>query len=1133
MKQLVSVKLVQFFLFEQNEIPAAKIMGIFGPNGSGKSSAIDAIQIAMFGGNQNLTALNAQADDTSGKRTIREYCLGQCGGPEERARDVANTYITLTFRDTDTLVPITVGVCIHASVDKDGHEVLGRYVVPGLELSLGDHLEDIDGKPSPRDWKSFRESLIRRSGQEPDEILFPDQSENFIRAHLLALRGKNGVPNVRNFLRAFRFALRLHIGNSVDGLVRHEILEAKATETKKFKENVRSFKEQVDLIAMVKRKIEGGQAIVDQLGKAQQEASRHATWNATQEACLHEMAFDRFESANAVKVTAEEQQIVANSQYEVALRTLSDTREQTEHLRMQRDAHVAHQSLGALRASIEEARLRVAGFEREVNGFLHQADAVLARCAAQDDFKIHHDAIATSRTLLPGSMQTALTISAPELANAYGIVRKLSGNIGGEAMRIAIGVNHTLTSKQSELATLKDELEQVNSGGPGISGDVKRLYMALRERGMHPEPVGQLVRVTDIAWQPVIEAMLGNHRDALLIPPGEEKDSFECYQSLQGLYGVKMGMASRQHTGSSPKAGSIAELISGDDPAAVAYVRGKFTDFLQASTSTEALACPRALTIDGMRVSGGDLDRLRPVPDSEFRLGRSKAERRSELANAVTALQGEVDALARQYESLDALVKDLSWLGKASTWEQLSAAITQARRAGQDKALNEERMANTSDAQYLRLNSDLDTANSKIRQLDASLSLLHTNLINANGKAVEAAQLAQAAHLAHEAATAALQAARSASDYDPEQSTLFWDQCLEQFGDDYTAMLVYANEQAKQANRRFENAKSRGMSLLGVFLTDHREQAGIDVQENWQEACRWAFDLVTRLRDIELIEHEERAEEAYRVAQDAFTTDVAVRLNEQIAEMEKKRDSLNAALLACPAFSNNERYEFVITAIPTLLPLLNFVRDAADGILFSANAPMPEQFRELLGDIVADGNRGTANPLEDYREFFTFDIAIYREDPVTLSRRRIGYLSSRLGKGSGGEHRAPLYVIAGAALSSAYKLDSKSRDGIGLIMLDEAFHRMDPTNIIATMRYYEDLGLQVVLAGPGEHLATLTAFLHRYYMLVKGVSSNVIELDPHEVPEETRTLYRSDLPEFNPELIEQEIRRIEISAKAA
>lgn len=40
---------------------------------------------------------------------------------------------------------------------------------------------------------------------------------------------------------------------------------------------------------------------------------------------------------------------------------------------------------------------------------------------------------------------------------------------------------------------------------------------------------------------------------------------------------------------------------------------------------------------------------------------------------------------------------------------------------------------------------------------------------------------------------------------------------------------------------------------------------------------------------------------------------------------------------------------------------------------------------------------------------------------------------------------------------------------------------MDLTNMIATMRYLEELGLQVVMASPGENQAALTAFLHRYY----------------------------------------------------
>lgn len=71
-------------------------------------------------------------------------------------------------------------------------------------------------------------------------------------------------------------------------------------------------------------------------------------------------------------------------------------------------------------------------------------------------------------------------------------------------------------------------------------------------------------------------------------------------------------------------------------------------------------------------------------------------------------------------------------------------------------------------------------------------------------------------------------------------------------------------------------------------------------------------------------------------------------------------------------------------------------------------------------------------------------------------------------------------MIAGAALSSAYRMDENNQDGLRLILLDEAFDKMDTPNIVATMRYLEKLGLQVLLASPGENLPTLTAFLHRY-----------------------------------------------------
>jgi 7-keto-8-aminopelargonate synthetase-like enzyme len=91
------------------------------------------------------------------------------------------------------------------------------------------------------------------------------------------------------------------------------------------------------------------------------------------------------------------------------------------------------------------------------------------------------------------------------------------------------------------------------------------------------------------------------------------------------------------------------------------------------------------------------------------------------------------------------------------------------------------------------------------------------------------------------------------------------------------------------------------------------------------------------------------------------------------------------------------------------------------------------------------------------------------------------------------------------------------------MLLDEAFNKMDMTNIIATMRYLEELGLQVFMASPGENLGTLTAFLHRYYDILRDADNNAIMIEGHDVSAAVRATFREDLPEFNPALVEQEV----------
>ncbi|MFH1817549.1 MAG: AAA family ATPase [Pseudomonadota bacterium] len=279
---LESINLVQFFLFERTQVRVSEITGIFGPNASGKSSFLDAVQIAMFGANGRLMALNAQADENKTTRSIRSYCLGQHGeNPDDRARQHANTYITLIWRNSETNKPISMGVCIYASKDREQHDVLGRYLLPGIELSLGDHLETVDGKEKPREWGAFKQQLIQRAkalNPEADPI-YPE-AERYIRSCLLELRGSSGMPSYEQFIRAFRFALRMRFDKTVDEIVRNDVLEAKSTNIKKFKEVTESFRQLTEMVAHIDQKIKDGTTVETAFANATKASRKAATWKA-------------------------------------------------------------------------------------------------------------------------------------------------------------------------------------------------------------------------------------------------------------------------------------------------------------------------------------------------------------------------------------------------------------------------------------------------------------------------------------------------------------------------------------------------------------------------------------------------------------------------------------------------------------------------------------------------------------------------------------------------------------------------------------------------------------------------------------------------------------------------------------
>jgi chromosome segregation protein len=1128
LKYLESIKVVQFFLYEKQEFSIKKITGVFGPNGSGKSSMLDASQIALFGGNSNLLALNAQADDNTTTRNIRSYCLGQYGpNSEDRVRDQATTYITLLFRDSETNVPITVGVCIYVSIEKDSHEVLGRYVLHGYELSMGDHLETIDGEEQPRDWRSFRQQLLQRTGLDAESILFTD-SERFIRAHLLALRGSGGAPVTEAFTRAFRFGLRMKFDKTVDNIVRDDVLERKPTNIKKFKDVTDSFKRLAEMVAHVETKINDGDVILKDFSKAATESGRAITWDALALSCRREAELEKLDAATMHRAKAESKRADSKQALEDSLASLEGARADITRLRNLRDGHSAHQDSGTLQTAIGEASGRAAKGERELTGFLTVARQHLTAAAVSEHLKAEAQDLRACASGLPESGKDAAGMSVDSLRAALKPMTRLVASAVETLFRLPGTINHQIENLRQQLSEAEDDLQRIREGRLPLSDNVKKLLSTLQREKLNPVPVCDLVRITDGAWQGVIEGYLGPHREALLVPAGEEDESFACYRSVP-LYGLKMGMESRQNLNWRPKPGSVAELIEGDSPAAVAYVRSKFGDLMRAHTNAEALDGPRTLMSDGMYVNSGDIDRILPVEPSRWRIGRAATEQREALVQQIASIKTTLAALEKQEVSIRQLANNLMWLNASDTIDRAIALVKQINSALEEKASLATRLEATADAEYVRLSKEFNAAAEREITLQAAMNGLYQALSDANSDAATAAQAEVIREESCQLASAQAEDARNNTEFDADAASKDWDRCLDQFGTKYDEMRTYCGEQTRTARNRLETARSRGANNFGQFISKYREHVSRDVLGDWQQSRTWLDNFVVRLRDIELVDHKQEMDHAYQTSQETFKTDVAVLLNANFDWLERTITRLNSALKSCPVFSNGERYQFVANPRPQLAHLLKFIKDVAaygaGGSIFGEAGEMPEQFRNLLDDKIATGAAGTSSPLDDYREFFEFDIEILREDAITGSTKRVGFLSKRLGPGSGGEHRAPLYVIAGAALASAYRLDDSHRDGLGLILLDEAFNKMDMTNITATMRYLEDIGLQVLMVSPGENLGILTAFLHRYYDIMRDAKTNVIYLEGHDVTAEARELFRSDLPEFHPELIDEELLR--------
>ena len=145
------------------------------------------------------------------------------------------------------------------------------------------------------------------------------------------------------------------------------------------------------------------------------------------------------------------------------------------------------------------------------------------------------------------------------------------------------------------------------------------------------------------------------------------------------------------------------------------------------------------------------------------------------------------------------------------------------------------------------------------------------------------------------------------------------------------------------------------------------------------------------------------------------------------------------------------------------------------------HSEMEELFQKLT--VSENGGQDVMQEYSDYRNYLDYDIEI-------RSRSGSRQMFSKIyGEKSGGETQTPYYVAIAASFAQVYN----SKDSVRLIMLDEAFDKMDDGRIESMMNLFFSMNLQVILAAPSAKIEIIGPYVNSVLVVYREGYESVVE----------------------------------------
>jgi hypothetical protein len=1138
MKRIACAHIVQFSFWDYESFRLSPGgTGILGPNGAGKTTLIDAIQIALMGAHGPSLSFNAQSVHKD-HRLLRDYALGAMRSGDNadkqvmtRKRDEAVSYITLVFEGDGPKDTVSAGVCLHSTVRERDHRVLGMFVLPAVELALEDHLEVVAGEGyAPMDWQQFEQLARDKAKSAGASPLITTKADAYLDELLHQIQDPSRPMKRRQFVRALKHSINLKEVNSVGDFLRGYLVEPSPID----KHGTLSH---IKVLRQLSKKIEEVQAQLVRLVDFDRKFNNLALAHQQRDVAKAVKALLLVEASDGAvgRLDSTIETLKASIEADdLALETLEQEVDvlRGEHLRLALefssdpeggDPLKAAQLRGAHEQTLQQHRRQLESAELDLRLAAEGAVAVL-----QESRPSVTAGIAAALGDLESRAKTGL---AADTNAVTALLKALSSALldlqaleRADRAANTKAQDHKRGVEEKVLAATRGIRLRANSEDDTSVAQAVRLF---RENGIANETVASVVKVKDITWQGAIESFLARNRNSLLVAPGTEREATRLLRHTSPpIYNVTVVQPEHLRSDIGRRAGpeTVASVLESTNAVALAYLRRLLGDMRMVSTEAELEKYPRALTKDGMLSANGGTRRIRLVDPTDWRLGVKVSEDdRGQLRDELAAALRDVSAAEKRHaQSLgaDESVRQVLHRLTPAGYSLLRTEFVNARNTVDEQSLPMELPERLKRLEQAGKEAERETklAEKRVGDLRLRLGGARESL---NNKKLELTKERKAL-LDHQTTH---WTSMQAPDYDNDAALVLYQKCSELAVSGPATALAHLDDTHRRAEGRITGSQAELMSAFIGYINEHSVGV-VDERSDWRKAKVWVSAQQALLSQSTLTDYQRQANEAKEAANQSFRSDVKFKMREAILKVGLEIGDLNKILNSCPEFTGGERYAFSYKVAPAFKPLYELITDESKdtfaltglGEENPVTSEAHQQLVALLEACEAGTDRGN-NPLEDYRLLFNFDLDIKVDNKV------VDTLSKRIGVASNGEHRVPYYVIAGAALASAYRIKPNTpHRGAALMLIDEAFYGMDAQNSYTTATFLKGLGLQLIMAGPDSDEGKLLPTLDCFYGLYRDGPHSHLEYV--EVSDKARRLLTSDIPELNPGLINEAVTRL-------